>query len=329
MDKIILRSNLIIKLLGRREISFQEIQDMDEFLLDGSGINFSATEIENIKHDLQYIFLAMKEKLSEITFTNCPDSIKEYIIKNVPTENIYFEGYEEFFDELKTNNVSVSEQFLKYFENDPNLTEYEVFRSIKIYQFLNLKPVICVSDFDLVQKYANFTDFQVKVENLEEYEQVMSLIGNEYELSIIVSKDLMQQIIDRKTTILPTTNISLQVESIKEVTPEQLNYFCENLNIANIRVSYGPNELDDFYSVEVFKELQSKVNDILSQVDQSLPELDRFMKIYAILGKRIQYDFDENGEPAFRDEAHNLEGGLLENICVCQGYAKILQQVLT
>jgi len=328
MDRIILKSNLVINLLGKREVTLEDIQDIDELLLDGSGINFSATEMDNIKHDLQYIFASIKENAGDITFTNCPDSIREYIIKNAPTEDIYFEGYEEFFDELKENHVSISEQFQKYLGDDSDLTEYEVFQYVKTSQIIDLKPVITVSDLDLIQKYGNISDFQVKVESLEEYEQVISLLGNEPESSIIVDKNIMQQIIDGKANILPTTNISLQVESMTEVTPEQLSYFCDNLNVANVRVSYGPNEIDDFYSIEDFEKLQSEVKDILSQVDQSLPELDRFMKIYEIIGKKIQYEHDENGEPSLRKEAHNMKGGLLENTCVCEGYSKILQQVL-
>lgn len=328
MDKIILKSNLVINLLGKREVTLEELQDIDELLLDGSGINFFATEIENIKQDLKYIFASIKENASDISFVNCPYCIKEYIIKNAPTEDIYFEGYEEFFAKLKENKVTISEEFQKYFTDTTGLTEYEVFQYIKTSQLIDLQLVITVKDLELVGKYGDFSDFKVKIESLEEYEQVVNLIGNVSESSFIINKDLIQQLIDEKYNILPTRNISLQVESTTEVTPEQLSYFSENINLSDIRVSYGLNDIDNFYSIEDFEKIQSKVDEILNQVDKSLPELDRFMKIYEILGKKIRYEYDENGEPSSRREAHNLKGGLLENTCVCEGYSKILQQVL-
>lgn len=330
MDKIILKSNLISKLLGKREITLEDIVILDELLLDGAGVDFSAEEIENIKDDLQYIFEIMKEESRDISFINCPDQVKEYIIKKAPTTEIYFEGHEKFFDGLKANKVRVSKEFQKYIGDDSELTEYETFKYIKFAMELDLEPVINVSDIELFQKYGDLSAFKIKVESLEEYQQLLELIRNEAEAetNIIIDKNLMQQIIDEKIDILPTTNFTLQVEAMTEVTPEQLSYFCENCNVNDVRVSYGPNKMEDIYCIEDFEKMQLQINGILSQVDQSLPKLDRFMRIYEILGKKIQYEFDDDGEPSSRGEAHNMIGGLLENTCVCEGYSKILQQVL-
>lgn len=175
--KINLKSNLLIKLFGKDEVSLEELQEKEEFVLDGQGIAFTEEEIENIKSDLAYVFEELKERVCELSIGNCPDSMRDYVIKNAPTTEIYFEGR----DELTENEVDVSDEFKKSCGDIE--TEYDLFDYIKTAQSIDLKPLITLKDIDLIQNYANISDFKIEIENEQEYQALLQIAGEtiEYE----------------------------------------------------------------------------------------------------------------------------------------------------
>ena len=172
MEEINLKSNLLIKLFGKSVITFDEMQDVEDLLLDGEGIVFSDEEIANIQSDLEFVFYDIKENMKGISIANCPNSLRDYIINNAPTTDIFFEGYEEFFDDLKNKKIEVSDEVKRHFV-DQEANEYELFQYIKGSQMINLKPLIRIQDYETMKKYAKISDFEVKIESMEEYEAQM------------------------------------------------------------------------------------------------------------------------------------------------------------
>lgn len=328
MEKINLRSRLFIKLMGKVEVTLEELQAVEDYFFDGSGIEFSSDEINNIKQDFEYVFKDIKESTKEISFANCSTSIRDYILRYAPTEEIYFEGYEDFYGRLNNANINVSTELQKYIENTSDLTEYKMFKYLKTAQAMGLPLVISMEDISFAQKYISFSDVKVKIRDASEYQQMISVMDNVPQ-AIIIDEDFARQIVSGKVKLLPGMKVVLDINSIVDVNFEHIKYLAENAGLNSVRVLYGVNRTDE-YSLEELKKLKEKIEELLSNISPSLPEIDRFIKVYQILGDKISYAFDNDGEASDRAEAHNLIGGLLEenHTCVCEGYAKILCQVL-
>lgn len=314
MKKINLKSNLLIKLFGRDEITLKELQEMNEFILDGQGISFTEEEIENIKSDLVYVFKELNESTSKIYIANCPDFMKDYIIKNAPTPKIYFKGRED----LKENWIDVSDELEKYCGKIK--TEYELFSFVKDCQTFNSKPVITVKDFDIIQKYANIYDFKIKIKSKQEYQTLLQMVGDE-NVEVYTSKNILQEIVTRGQEVPSNLNFYIEIENMSELSVEELNFISDKTNIKSVYIPATSTEFiqeKDNYSIEEYTMLKDKVDTILSQVDNSKPEFDRFMQIYRILGESIEYEYDDDGEPTSRAEAYNLKGRIARwKMCMC------------
>lgn len=310
MEKVKLKSNLLIKLFGRDEISLEEIQDIEDLLLDGQGISFTKEEIENVKSDLVYVFGEIQENQRDIQIANCPEFLKEYIIKNAPTEEIYFEGYEDYFEALKDKEVDVSDEFRKSFGGE---NEYELYQYVKTSKYLDLKPTITLKDYDAIKKYASITDFKIKIESEQEYQSLLQILDGE-KIDVIADKGVVTSLCANGQDVPENMSFVLQIQDMSELSDIELSAISDNINIQSIHipsVSNGTMESKDCYSIEEYGVLKEKIDNILSQVDNSKPEIDRFMQVYQILGQSIEYEFDDDGEPASRQEAHNLKGRII------------------
>lgn len=313
MEKINLKSNLLIKLFGKDEVSLEELQEKEEFVLDGQGIAFTEEEIENIKSDLAYVFEELKERVCELSIGNCPDSMRDYVIKNAPTTEIYFEGR----DELTENEVDVSDEFKKSCGDIE--TEYDLFDYIKTAQSIDLKPLITLKDIDLIQNYANISDFKIKIENEQEYQALLQIAGDE-NVEILTNKDFLQKLFTSGHEVPANLDFHLEIDNMSQLSEEELSSSSDKVSIKSIYIPAKSDETmqeKDSYSIEEYTMLKDKVDSILSQVDSSKPELDRFMQIYQILGETIEYEYDDDGDPAKRNEAHNLKGRIVRGkMCV-------------
>ena len=307
MERINLKSNLLIKLFGKDEVSLEEIQERDDFILDGQGISFTEEEIENIKSDLTYVFEELKERVCELYIGNCPDFIRNYVIRNAPTTEIYFEGR----DDLRENEIAVSDEFE---ESCGGIrTEYDLFDYVKTCQNIELKPVITLKDVDLIQKYANISDFKIKVENEQEYQALLQIAGDE-NVEVLTSKECLQELFTSGHDVPSNLVFHLEIDNMSQLSEKELTSISDKVNIKSIYIPATSNEAmqeKDSYSIEEYTMLKDKVDTILSQLDSSKPEVDRFMQIYQILGETIEYEYDDDGEPASRTEAHNLKGRIV------------------
>ncbi len=313
MKKVNFKSHLLKKSLKRKHITFEELEDMDEFMIDGRGVLFTRKELRNIKNDLEYIFEAIKENASEISIISCPTFLRDYIIKNASTEEIYFAGYEDYFDTLKQQQIDISDEFKKSFADSSTVTEYELFQYIKTSQYLDLKPVITLKDFETIQKYANISDFKIKIENEQEYQSLLEIAGNE-KVEVLINKNIIHDVSTKQSKIPQNIDFIIEIKDMSELSEAELNSISSKVNIKSIYIpstSFTPLEKRDCYSIEEYIILKDKVDEILSQIDNSRPEFDKFMQIYQILANLIEYEYDDDGEPSPREEAHNLKGRII------------------
>ena len=164
--------------------------------------------------------------------------------------------------------------------------------------------------------------------------QDMSFITNEYITNLLNSGK--EKINFENATLVNELTIS----STSEI---DLDYLIDCQTIDSIRIKdlnnpgwYGQEEP---YTREEFIKIKQEIKKIKDQVNiPDMEDSDRekkiFMQVYTILGKKINYDFYAISDEGEKDErlqitCRNLLGGLLENKCVCAGYADILKNVLS
>lgn len=164
--------------------------------------------------------------------------------------------------------------------------------------------------------------------------QDMSFITNEYITSLLNSGK--EKINFENATLVNELTIS----STSEIDLDFL-MDCKNIDLIRIRDLNNPGWYgqEEPYTREEFIKIKQEIKKIVEQVnvpDVEDPDREKkiFMQVYTILGKKIDYDFYAISDEGEKDErlqitCRNLLGGLLENKCVCAGYADILKNVLS
>ena len=186
-------------------------------------------------------------------------------------------------------------------------------------------------------------------------------IRNDIELSKFDNSDI-NIIIDKcnlnNITILNNYNIILQIDTIKELSIDELDNLLNKYHITFILVGqicyigfeYTKDILDvidkfninkddhlnieknvlisnDIYTVLEYKRIINKCLALINDIDIAEPDIDRFIKVYKKVIENIYYDND--GVINSKIENQTLIGGLFNNKCVCEGYCKILMQLLS
>lgn len=133
-------------------------------------------------------------------------------------------------------------------------------------------------------------------------------------------------------------SLTLIIKNANELNLDELQ---KNKCISTIQISDGSNTekpQKSPYSRQEYTKVREEIDKIISQVklpEENDPDREKkiFSQVYKILGQKIEYDnyaISEEGEKDARLQTtcRNLLGGLLENKCVCAGYADILRNVL-
>ena len=202
------------------------------------------------------------------------------------------------------------------------------------------------------EEIISFDELLTELNDLDKFDQLKYIKPEDYELfsqnkytdeylfiKVSNDKDIkkLQKIVDE----FKIDKIKIFIDDMSILSVQQIMELSKSLNIDRIYIP-GAEEIDASndleqtnsfnrysYSVEEYINIKTKIDEILKDIEPDLPELNRFLKVYQKLGKTIKYSWDEmTDEPSNRDEAHNLIGPLMENECVCEGYALVLKQVL-
>lgn len=84
---------------------------------------------------------------------------------------------------------------------------------------------------------------------------------------------------------------------------------------------------NDFYTVSEYKSIIDKCLFLVKDIDIDDKDINRFIKVYKYVIENINYDNDVVIKSKIENQT--LVGGLFNNKCVCEGYCKILQQLLS
>lgn len=349
MELIKLKSKTLIEFFEKDTITaaeLDEIRELDELNVSGNGERIDIQEAMLLQEDLSAFFRAMPDmmelRLDNIDMSNI--SIDK-ILKECSASEISFDGSEEYFSKLRNTKVNLSDLTRQDLSLDDKqeISEFDLFDILKANKQFSLLPVVDIDDLQTVLKYIDISDIRIKVRNIEDLKKVISLSDNK---NIEIDIDIND--FKKISEIDDNIKVNVVITDMSELTLDEVEELEERYNLNKITI-YQPSNgklIDDFgdansinrerYDVDTYKQLRREIDFITSGIDLDSLEIEKFLEIYKRLGNKISYDWEhkdvdeENGTLLLGGypPAHNLVGGLLNNTCVCEGYAKILKQAL-
>lgn len=348
MQSLKLKSQTLIKIFGKDTIEVKELENMNELMIVGEGKEIDEQEARLLQEDLSTIFALcsniIRMGLENIDIRNI--SIDK-ILKESPTSEISFEGSEEYFAQLRNTKINLSDLSKDYLALDDKveISEFDVFEQLKTNKQFSLMPTIDIEELETALKYIEIDEIKIKARTQSDIEKIMQLSkGANISINIDIS--------DLKliSEIPESFQIDISISSMSELSLEDIENLEKKYHLNNVLIQQESNELTDLkgnvdaisrlresYDVNTYKELRKEIDSIIEGIDLKRSDIEKFLEVYKRLGNKISYDWENKD----RDEvdgiyyfggyppAHNLEGGLLNNTCVCEGYAKILKQTLT
>lgn len=133
-----------------------------------------------------------------------------------------------------------------------------------------------------------------------------------------------------------SNSITIDRINLDDVTDLDITAFEENEIDSECIVTLPNRENDHFgeyddYDIRTFQQIMQKLHELTDDIDPNIPNLKKFAIIYDRIGRYISYDNSVLGISKENDnyrKSRNLENGLLQGKCVCEGYAEILMNAL-
>lgn len=325
MKNIVLKSKILKDILGHDIIT--DLKDLNKLFheseayeglyessVDLKGVEFSEQDMIALIDDINIFNDVDRDNIRCMKLVNFPDELKQRkIIYSIlhPTL-VEFENENEYNKQPKeSDSLNITKELRQQIM--PNFLQSNVSTGDIIEYITNFRPYIKPEDMELFNNYRNeIGPLNIMIENNSDAE-------------------LLRNMLDK----FSINNITLAIEDMSILPIDMISSISEMTNVNSV---YIPGQKKDFihtkmnryeYSLENYIKLRSKIDKILEDVDSNSPEINRFLDIYRKLGESISYSWDEvTDEPSERNEAHSLIGPLLENECVCEGYALALKQVL-
>ena len=319
--------------------------------------NISKEELDAIIKQLSDILDITKLKAFSFSvmnkgqrFENLDMSFLEHLNEDI--ENLSISGIDL---SQETSNIFEKFKSLRYLNlRKCNITNPQIISKTNPETFVKLEqnkiaPEYYFDAISLIKKSNGRINFDDK--NLEKITEIYRL--RQVELrdflqfgSIIDFENISDLTITARSEDLPilkeVSDIRLPVTLvIKNVNELSLDKLQESKYISTIQISDGRNTekpQSSPYSRQEYTKVREEIDKIISQVklpEENDPDREKkiFSQVYKILGKKIEYDNYAISKEGKKDDrlqttCRNLLGGLLENKCVCAGYADILRNVL-
>lgn len=267
----------------------------------------------------------------------------EYYGNNPQFYNIAFMHYNlEKFTEDNSEYLLIEKDLVK-------LKEY-INELFKIY-FSSIDDLLMFnSNTSVVDNY--FEDIYLRINGVEDLNRLKDINVDGMKIIIPYSKlnNYDREMLNSYKIVLQIDNVSelslddlnnLSLYSVSEIIVGQIcylsSYFMPYFERIGEKFNIDPmNQLciekqalisNDNYSLEEYSIVYNELKNIVDGIDFELDDVSKFKVIYERIINKINYDFD--GVETTKLSNQNLLGGLVNNLCVCEGYAKILQQALS
>ena len=263
------------------------------------------------------------------------------------------QNYDLGFIHYQVDLMEETEEEYHLLEQDfYHIKEYVGEEKFKIYfsELDTLEKII--QNTNVLEKFLNF--IYIRIRNVDELLKLNKIIPNK-NIKIIIDAKNLQSISEIKNE---NYEIILQIDTISELTIDELNKLRTHLNISQILVGqicylskkFLPfleqmakkfqlsldNYLEieknvlisnDFYSISTYEKIFHTFHELVGDISLNDEEVEKFFEIYNRIAHKIFYNFEHLHDDLLENQ--NLFGGLFHNTCVCEGYVKILQQALS
>lgn len=186
--------------------------------------------------------------------------------------------------------------------------------------------------------FDNITNLNIELKDNCDFtnaEQIINLLNGKSNITLISTPAILKKINTDNQLTVPT---KVKIKNASELSIEEMSHHqC----ISIVQIEDGDNTKEQQgnpYTIIEYENIRKEIDNILSQVEfpkENDPNKEKkiFAQIYRILGNKISYDYNaisdsEKNNKRLQITCRNLLGGLLENQCVCAGYADILRNVL-
>lgn len=147
-----------------------------------------------------------------------------------------------------------------------------------------------------------------------------------------LDKRLLKGLTNNKISIVIKDVSELSCEDVEEI--KKLGMSVDSIIVYSFENDSSQNEK---YDLDTYSKIRTKLDELVEDIDDNLPEKEKFAQIYKRVCKSIVYDIpagypksekEEKYERAEYDNSRNLKNGVLKGKCVCAGYADILRNAL-
>lgn len=277
-------------------------------------------------------FLKKDEKFFKTHFQNCDNPRAELIDELVMGQVIFSEEFEDL--EEKEIDAKKLEIWRKYIEND----EFRLSESDKVTAILRYLKNNDYAKFAIensILKSEDYVTFLLRELNDGEYaRRYVETNGDE-----MLLRNLAQLVGEFGTESEKMEWLS-HVTEIDNVSDLSTNDLKNNPNIWIVQFTNvdGDGNTNSLYDRETYIKILEQIEKITEGIPNATKgnaesELETFKAVYKTLAKHMAYDAEALTEEKKYDarrqlDTRNLEGGLLNNLCVCSGYADILRNTL-
>lgn len=308
--------------------------------LDISFLQHLNDDIENIS--IAGIDLSQEEPTKFERFKN----LKYFSLKkcNISDPKIISEIKPEVFVSLERNEIAPEyyKDALKLIQNSNGRIRFSVKELETMAQIYSTRQVelsdymqhMEVMDFDCISELTVRMENEFDLKNISN-EQMVNLLNEKTNITLKTTPVNLSKLDSDGTLKVPTKTI---IKNANELSIEEL---LKHQCITSVQMSDGhntENQQGEPYSREEYEKVRTEIDTIISQIElpdekDSNKEKKIFTQIYKILGQKIDYDYnaiskEEKSNERLQITCRNLLGGLLENKCVCAGYADVLRNVL-
>ena len=135
---------------------------------------------------------------------------------------------------------------------------------------------------------------------------------------------------DARIADTQTPDILIELEDCKDITTEKLKKLKETSN-TNFKFEVN-HDLHEAYDIYEFSTIISTMEEIKDSIPENSTDLEKFLFVYNVLGKKIVYDKSGcQDNELFTEEAgkstRSLMGTLINGRGICAGYALAVEQV--
>ncbi len=263
---------------------------------------------------------------------------------NISNPEIISEINPEVFISLERNEIEPEyyKDTLRLIQNSNGRIKFSVKELDEIAHIYFTKQV-GLSDYLRLMENMDFdsiSELTVIMENEFDYgnmsrEQIVNFLNGKTNITLKIEPANLSKLDYDGILRVPTRTI---IKNASELNIEELK---KHKCITSVQISDGYNtesQQEEPYSREEYEKVRNEIDEIIPQIelpDEADPNKEKkvFAQIYKALGKRINYDYkaiseEEKENKRLQITCRNLLGGLLENKCVCAGYADILKNVL-